>query len=272
MTHVRLAAAQQAPLQQAMRVLLTPGAHSTLNDWQLAANGAVKRVVGADAALFVSFCAGDPVLSSEESPRAHEYVPYISDFDSRIGFYRRQEEQTVWSRRSLWGEHLGRMLRSSYYNELVRPERWFDSIGLTVRAADLANSLGTIHLVHDSERGPRFGRRGRALLWLLEPCFRIGFENALRHFSPPNAGGATARPDQVGGPAPSSVSTSCRLSKRLTRREQEVVHLLSRRRSNREIAEMIGVSRSTAKRHTENILGKLGLRSRFEVERVIVDE
>lgn len=78
---------------------------------------------------------------------------------------------------------------------------------------------------------------------------------------------ATLQDRTTGGPA--SVSATCSLIKRLTRRELEVVHLLSRRRSNREIAAMIGVSLSTAKRHTENILGKLGLRSRFEVERVV---
>lgn len=48
----------------------------------------------------------------------------------------------------------------------------------------------------------------------------------------------------------------------LTRREREVLRLIARGMSNREIASDIGCSPSTVKRHAENIYSKLGVSSR----------
>ncbi|MBI4524462.1 MAG: response regulator transcription factor [Deltaproteobacteria bacterium] len=50
----------------------------------------------------------------------------------------------------------------------------------------------------------------------------------------------------------------------LTRQERKVLRLLARALSNKEIAEALKISPSTAKRHMENILGKLGLKNRVE--------
>jgi DNA-binding NarL/FixJ family response regulator len=51
----------------------------------------------------------------------------------------------------------------------------------------------------------------------------------------------------------------------LTRREQEVAALIASGRTNREIAETLVITLSTAERHVANILSKLALRSRTEV-------
>jgi predicted ATPase/DNA-binding CsgD family transcriptional regulator/DNA-binding XRE family transcriptional regulator len=51
----------------------------------------------------------------------------------------------------------------------------------------------------------------------------------------------------------------------LTPREMEVTALLARFATNREIATRLVISEGTAKRHVENILMKLGLRSRMQV-------
>ena len=51
----------------------------------------------------------------------------------------------------------------------------------------------------------------------------------------------------------------------LTEREFQVASLLARRMTNREIAEMVSISKHTARHHTERILSKLGLQSRREV-------
>lgn len=50
----------------------------------------------------------------------------------------------------------------------------------------------------------------------------------------------------------------------LTQREAEVLRMVSAGRANREIAEAIGVTVATSRKHIENILGKLGLRNRTE--------
>lgn len=52
---------------------------------------------------------------------------------------------------------------------------------------------------------------------------------------------------------------------RLTPREREVVGLVLRRYSNARIAEEMHVSQTTVKTHVRNILGKLGLKSRWEL-------
>lgn len=56
---------------------------------------------------------------------------------------------------------------------------------------------------------------------------------------------------------------------RLSRREMEVARLLADRRSNEEIAVALGISRHTARHHTERVLAKLGVRSRLAVRRLL---
>jgi DNA-binding CsgD family transcriptional regulator len=65
------------------------------------------------------------------------------------------------------------------------------------------------------------------------------------------------RPSSAGGPASS-----------LTRRELDVLALLAEGRSNRQIAETLFISESTAGVHVSNILGKLGVSGRTEAAAV----
>src|SRR5687767_15852359 len=51
----------------------------------------------------------------------------------------------------------------------------------------------------------------------------------------------------------------------LTRREREVVDLLARGTTNREIAEALVISERTVENHVSNVLGKLGLETRAQV-------
>ena len=55
----------------------------------------------------------------------------------------------------------------------------------------------------------------------------------------------------------------------LTPREIEIASLLAARHHTAEIADILGVSVHTARRHTEHVLMKLGVHSRREVERVL---
>ncbi|MDQ2873509.1 MAG: LuxR C-terminal-related transcriptional regulator [Actinomycetota bacterium] len=53
--------------------------------------------------------------------------------------------------------------------------------------------------------------------------------------------------------------------RKLTRREREVFELARRGMTNPQIADALSIARSTVKSHIENILDKLGLRSRVEI-------
>ena len=58
----------------------------------------------------------------------------------------------------------------------------------------------------------------------------------------------------------------------LTRRELEVLAEVAAGRTNREIAERLFISGSTAGVHVSNILGKLGVSTRTEAARVALDQ
>lgn len=51
----------------------------------------------------------------------------------------------------------------------------------------------------------------------------------------------------------------------LTRREQQVAHLIRRGASNREVAHTLQISEHTVERHVSSILSRLGLRSRWQL-------
>jgi DNA-binding NarL/FixJ family response regulator len=75
----------------------------------------------------------------------------------------------------------------------------------------------------------------------------------LRRLATEDHGHGEARPAEGG--LPSDV---------LTPRELEVLGLVQRGRSNREVAENLFISRGTVKRHIENIMAKLGVSDRTQ--------
>ncbi len=78
-----------------------------------------------------------------------------------------------------------------------------------------------------------------------------------------------AQPDATGSPTPFTLERSNvdaeQPTDRLTAREREVVALLADGVSNREIAERLVISESTAQVHVKRILSKLRLSSRSRV-------
>ena len=58
----------------------------------------------------------------------------------------------------------------------------------------------------------------------------------------------------------------------LTRREREVLAAVAAGRTNRQIADALFISESTAGVHVSNILGKLGVATRTEAARAALDQ
>jgi DNA-binding NarL/FixJ family response regulator len=66
---------------------------------------------------------------------------------------------------------------------------------------------------------------------------------------------------------PQQIMSACAL----TLRQAEVALLIADGRSNPEIAELLGISRFTARNHAEQILGRLNVSSRWQVARALSD-
>ena len=100
------------------------------------------------------------------------------------------------------------------------------------------------------------GRCGSALGGKL---FAELFARGVRH--PVEAMTAFALND-AGDPAEGGGGTRIRLPSQLTAREREIASLVAAGLSNRQIAEMLFISRRTVDAHLEHIFGKLGITSR----------
>jgi pimeloyl-ACP methyl ester carboxylesterase/DNA-binding CsgD family transcriptional regulator len=99
----------------------------------------------------------------------------------------------------------------------------------------------------------------------------IAFEDAEVHAAAPGPGGtwrlfrieSLYRTGKAAGK--SAVRVASRAHDPLTRREREVVGLLARGRTNREIADALIISERTVENHVSNVLGKLSLETRAQV-------
>ncbi len=70
-----------------------------------------------------------------------------------------------------------------------------------------------------------------------------------------------AQPDS---PRPPSSSAAMAYVEELTERERDILKLVARGASNREIGEALFITEGTVKNHMSNILSKLGLRDRTQ--------
>jgi DNA-binding NarL/FixJ family response regulator len=72
------------------------------------------------------------------------------------------------------------------------------------------------------------------------------------------------RESALPAPRPSSAQTGTGGLEQLTEREREILTLLARGATNREISEALYITGGTVKNHLSNILGKLGVRDRTQ--------
>ena len=99
-----------------------------------------------------------------------------------------------------------------------------------------------------------------AAAYVLKTSDPDGIATAIRQAFEPSV--FLARPQDRPAPA-----TDNQLLAKLTRRELEILQLVSGGRSNRQVAEILWVADQTVKFHLANIYRKLGVRSRFEAAR-----
>jgi predicted ATPase/DNA-binding CsgD family transcriptional regulator len=121
----------------------------------------------------------------------------------------------------------------------------------------------------EAGRGPVGTRQGRLTLdgHESEPAYRRGLELTVEEAIAYALGDLSvlpvrAVPDRSTGSDPASAPE---MDAGLTRRELEVAELIAEGMTNRQIAEVLVISRRTAEGHVERILAKLGFTSRSQV-------
>jgi DNA-binding NarL/FixJ family response regulator len=97
---------------------------------------------------------------------------------------------------------------------------------------------------------------------LLHPGVASAVLASLGSLATPSVSSAGSGPD-VAAPA-TSAAAGVGMITQLTEREREILALLARGASNREISQSLYIASGTVKNHLSNILGKLGVRDRTQ--------
>ena len=110
-----------------------------------------------------------------------------------------------------------------------------------------------------------------AAAYVLKSSEPDAITTAIRHAFKPTLFLARPRPEAVEAEVAASSAANghangdgAELLKKLTRRELEILQLVSGGRSNRQVAQILWVADQTVKFHLANVYRKLGVRSRFE--------
>jgi DNA-binding CsgD family transcriptional regulator len=100
--------------------------------------------------------------------------------------------------------------------------------------------------------------------------FTVTFVNAGTDLATQDIGAMVLLRRESIAAAPAEVSEAAIAARfKLTGQEARVAMLLVEQRSNREIADCLGVSVHTARHHTERVLAKLHIHSRYDVKRAL---
>ncbi|HHY68455.1 MAG TPA: response regulator transcription factor, partial [Alicyclobacillus sp.] len=147
-----------------------------------------------------------------------------------------------------------------------------DGIALTRMLKDRLPEIKIVILTvsHDPAdllRAVRVGAQGY-LVKSLDPSDWIGYLRAVADGASPISGEVAARlVTTLASPAQGSAAE---VAKRLTPREREILGLIARGRSNREIAEALTISENTVKNHLKNIMAKLDVKNRAQLAALAV--
>jgi DNA-binding CsgD family transcriptional regulator len=249
---------------RALTTILSPLAHQRCDDWRLAVESSVARLLDGDHVVFGLPRAGVPMHIHSMNVSAQPQLaiqtlfgrlpdlptdPWLQDAERE----RLRAGAEVWSRlRAFWRAAAGQpaaLRRSPFVGEVLTPGRMHDSenIDWSVAGGHVALCVSYSN-VQTSVRSRRSSPRNAAgaVLRLLLPALKVGVSMRLTHER--------------------EVAADLTLGRfGLTRREAQVARLLARRASNREIAEQLGVSPHTVRHHIESIFAKLGVHSRRSI-------
>ena len=159
-------------------------------------------------------------------------------------------------------EHLGPTMSPGF---LGGPLEAFAEIasatGQHPRALRLAAAAATLREAHQIRLSP--SERELLARWMTRSRLALGAEASERHASAGRTLTSAAAISEA--LAVAEAPEARRALAALTPREREIVPLVARGLTNREIAQELVISEGTARIHVERVLGKLGLRSRTQL-------
>jgi len=182
MTRVRLQTDDVDRLTAAQRVLLSPLDHEDVKEWQLQANHAVRRFVGADHSVFSLPTGPTPVLHTDDTDPAlpERFLTYFAGviaghFKFRDPLLERAEQIRRTVGPAAFHElDLGSrdaIERSVAFQEVFRSSGLTNQIALSM---SLPEAEATQFFGYDGAAAERRSERGLELLRLLVPAFEAG--------------------------------------------------------------------------------------------------
>lgn len=182
MQGARLQASDIRRLDAAQRILLSPVDYEDAAEWQLHANRAVRRLVGADHSVFSMPSSGHPsLLSDDTDPTLQErFLNYFAgiiagEFRFHDPVMQNGERIRRAAGRGAFHElDLGsrdEISHSTAFQEVFRPAGLTNQIALSV---SLPNGEATQFFGYEGSRRERRSERGLVLLRLLVPAFEAG--------------------------------------------------------------------------------------------------
>jgi DNA-binding CsgD family transcriptional regulator len=171
-----------ARLTAAMRTLLSPLEHPSLDDWGRVIMQASQELLGADQWFFGGPLPGRPLLTvvqdANGAAAARDYFGYYHQVDVVL-VQRRCERGLEVHHCDLLYEP-GEMSRDELYNDWCIPYRLYDTLGMAVSVPEHPTMPFMAHFYHERDEGHRFGQRGIELLHLLLPAFKAGVHTVRR--------------------------------------------------------------------------------------------
>lgn len=162
----------------ALRTLLTPLEHGSVDAWRAAVLHDARELLDADTGSFLLEGGPSiPVYSDGVSQDVVDaYRQYYHRHDHGLAVRRREIGAEVWTTDMLWERPA--LEASEYWNDYKVPNRLYHALGVTLEATP-DRPATALHFHHDTP-GVEFGARERELLRLIAPALRVGVDLICR--------------------------------------------------------------------------------------------
>jgi DNA-binding CsgD family transcriptional regulator len=171
-------------LEQAIRVLVSPLDHPSLDGWRSSVNRTIASLLHADSAGFLlPVGEGLALYSDEHNPAELARYPDVPPPPTHLGIsmWEAMIRERVMTNAGWFGEHYHLYLNSPYYNEYAGANGAHDTLAAAVSLGGLeARSMAALHFWHENPKGRLFGDREIGLLRLLHPAFCAGVRSVTQ--------------------------------------------------------------------------------------------